>query len=702
MRPLGHPPGKAGARRSGASARPSSQETCPARRREATAIMGYRRLASGAENARRRHQSAISAASVLAAAAAGRAGGPAAVTGGSGERTAPVRDRRQRSPACAIAGARGPLGVGLGHHRPTAPPAAARRCPSCCPSCRAWWSPATAATDRWPRCRCAARPPTRWRSTPTASRSTAPSPAAWTWAWCLSPAPSGSRSTGARARSASAARPWAGSLSLTSEAPARSRASPPTPGADPSRPGWAAASSPGSGPGSAWARALSLFDTRADFRYRSDNRTLFDPSDDRTLRRQNNQLRQLDGPLRAALALRRAPSLGLSLSALTGRQGLPARGTDDSFAAPRAPPSGRQRQLRIARRPGPRSRLRATGYLLVGEQQLRDPLGEVAFARHRYPGPLRHAGATVLGSRPIGGLVPCSRACSTPATRASVPDERIARRPPPARTPRYRAPLGLAGTPRGRRCGSSSSPACAARPHATWSARRPARQQPRAGRTHPTPTRWRASAWCNRRPPLCAAGQPGQLRPAAHAVRALRQRRPHPGQSRLGARRAGSTPTWAPPSDRPRTRPARLLIDAALFAATARDLIHFEQMGYFAGYLNVAGSRSVGLELSLSGQRARRAHLYAQITAIDVRDRSGRSPAATAGSCRTSPACAPTSAPSCAICPRPARRRGPLRRRRAHGGRFQDPANLVSPSRRRLILGAGALELAYRPAWRAR
>src|SRR6185295_18339823 len=84
--------------------------------------------------------------------------------------------------------------------------------------------------------------------------------------------------------------------------------------------------------GSVVARA-ALFDSRADFPYRSDNRTLFDPADDRTLRRQNNQLAQLDAAVRAALALSGPRELRLSLSALGRRQGLPARGTDQAFAA---------------------------------------------------------------------------------------------------------------------------------------------------------------------------------------------------------------------------------------------------------------------------------------------------------------------------------------------------------------------------------
>jgi iron complex outermembrane receptor protein len=67
----------------------------------------------------------------------------------------------------------------------------------------------------------------------------------------------------------------------------------------------------------------------------SDNGTLFDPRDDQTLRRQNNDLEQIDGSLRGTLAAGSGRQLWLSLSGLQREQGTACRGASCS-RTPRA------------------------------------------------------------------------------------------------------------------------------------------------------------------------------------------------------------------------------------------------------------------------------------------------------------------------------------------------------------------------------
>jgi len=133
-----------------------------------------------------------------------------------------------------------------------------------------------------------------------------------------------------------------------------------------------------------------------------------------------------------------------------------------------------------------------------------------------------------------------------------------------------------------------------------------------------------------------------------------------------------------------------------VFAADSKNLIHFEQKGYFAGYENVARARSLGGELSLDVQAVRVVHLYIKGTAIDARDRSGDA----AHDGRRLP-----QLPALRGYVRPELRDLPLGRRFSAGlyaelestsHRFQDRAN-ETPQQGRTILGAGA-SLAYRPA----
>ena len=483
-----------------------------------------------------------------------------------------------------------------------------------------------------------------------------------------------------------------GVLSLTSEAPARSGLSAHTGlGSFGTRLGggdvaWV-------GRGASLSARLEGFDSRADFRYRSDNRTLFDPSDDRTLRRQNNQLRQLDGALAGTVELPGRRALTLSLSALSRRQGLPARGTDASFVAA----LDRRRLAASASYEshedlGSSGRLRATGYLLAGEQRLHDPLGEVAFRAIDTRDRSLTVGATVLATRPLAtwfllsALLDARHEGYTPHER-----NRTDRRPPGRRD---MGALGLAGTAhlaplrldliaslRGEAARDEVSLVDGFGGAATLAAPT-TRFYPvaRLGlvQTPHSALRLRANLGSYARLPTLAEryGNGGVIQGNPELV-------PERGfNGDLGAAyELGG-------------RAGRLVVDAALFAAAARDLIHFEQMGYFAGFLNIAASRSAGLELSLAGQLGGWGHLFAQMTAMDVRDRSG------------------LSSRDGRLLPHQPRLRAYLRPElrglavgssllaglyadaELTGARYQDPANLVRQPAR-LVLGAGGyLELA--------
>jgi outer membrane receptor protein involved in Fe transport len=476
-----------------------------------------------------------------------------------------------------------------------------------------------------------------------------------------------------------------GVLSVTSEAPARSGLSLHSglgsfgTRAGGAEIGWVHAR------GSVVARA-EAFDSRADFPYRSDNRTLYDPSDDRTLRRQNNQLAQLDVALRAALDLPGARGLYLSLSGLGRRQGLTARGSDDAFAATLE----RRRLVASAQYDSPAdlgfaSRLRATAYLLLGEQRLSDPLGEVGFVPADTRDRSVTTGASLLAMRPLADWLLLS-ALLDGRREAFFPDDRLRPdlRPPGQRIVGSAAVSGTAtigsvrviASARAEAARDQVSPvdlfgaARAAGPVSTEllpMARLGLVQAP-----HPT-LRLRANAgWYARLPTLFERYGNGGIIVGNPALR------PERGfNADLGAAFA------------PERGPVNLHLDAALFAARADDLIHFQRLGYFAGYLNVAASRSVGVELSASARWTRRVRLFMQTTVMDLRDRSGIS-GRHGRQLPHQPRLRAYLRPELENLPVAGWwRAGVYADAEVAGPHFHDPANLVR-QRGRLVLGAGA------------
>jgi vitamin B12 transporter len=451
-------------------------------------------------------------------------------------------------------------------------------------------------------------------------------------------------------------------------------------------------------PGGSLVARLNLFRSRADFPYRSDNGTLFDPRDDQTLRRQNNDLDQLDGSLRGTLAIAGGRQLWLSLSGLQREQGLPARGILQSYATR----LGRRRlalsaNLESADDLGPGSRLRATVYALGSQQRLRDPMGEITFVNTSTRDHALTAGATTFGSRPVGdgglvlsALLDARHEGYFPEDLAHEPQRLPGRREFAAAaltaTRWFQAPqLELLASVRGELAHDqvspdndvSGQPAAATRPE-TY--RQPIFRMGATQTPHPA-VRLRANAGRYARLPTLFEryGNAGNILGNADLV-------PESGLN------ADVGVTWRPGPE----RPLGAVLDAALFAADSKNLIHFEQKGYFAGFENVARARSLGGELSLDLAAVRVVHLYLKGTAIDARDRSGDA----AHDGKRLP-----QLPALRGYLRPELRDLPLGRGFAAGlygelestgRRYQDRANQL-PQRGRTVFGAGG-SLAYRPA----
>jgi outer membrane cobalamin receptor len=140
-----------------------------------------------------------------------------------------------------------------------------------------------------------------------------------------------------------------------------------------------------------------------DFSYHSDNGTAFDPSDDRIIRRQNNDLAQVDGLVRGVLALPGRRELKASLSVFNRDQGVPGLGLYET----REPSLSTVRLLgsvtyESREELGQGGRLRAQLHALRTRQRFRDPQAEVALIPTASRDTTSAIGGTARLSRPLG------------------------------------------------------------------------------------------------------------------------------------------------------------------------------------------------------------------------------------------------------------------------------------------------------------
>ncbi|HEX3765175.1 MAG TPA: TonB-dependent receptor [Kofleriaceae bacterium] len=127
---------------------------------------------------------------------------------------------------------------------------------------------------------------------------------------------------------------------------------------------------------------LHALGTAGDFTFLDDRGTAFDPSDDQTVARRNNQSRELDSALRGYLTLpggRELSVLALGFARDQGLPGYPKFATTQSRLATERGVASLAYQSRDEL--GPTSALRAQLYGYGLEQRLRDPLGELVSAR---------------------------------------------------------------------------------------------------------------------------------------------------------------------------------------------------------------------------------------------------------------------------------------------------------------------------------
>ncbi len=433
----------------------------------------------------------------------------------------------------------------------------------------------------------------------------------------------------------------------------------------------------------------SLFGSRADYPYRTDNGTLFVPGDDQTVRRQNNRLDQIDASARATLTLPARRTVALSLAALDRDQGLPARGTVRSFEA------------RLARRRayaslsyqgmddlGTGGRVRALLFGLGAQQRFVDPRGEIVFGG---PAQTRDRslafGTNVTATWPIVSALHLAGLLDARRESFSPHDElKPTRRPPGSRA---FVAGGLSGT----------LFIDAARLEVTATARAEAARDEisSAGLFAGTPGRQRRT---DELLPVYRVGlvaRPHEvIRLRANAgsyarLPTLFERYGNGGtvigSPLLAAERGevadvGATATFTGDT-------GALELDAAVFGSRARELIQLEESSYFARYANVSRARILGAEWAAHLRWGRHLRGILQGTWIDARDRGPSS----ASSGRTLP-----HQPKLRAYLRPELRDLPLTDTLAFGiyadadwvgTRYMDPSNLVEQSSRRLF-GAGA------------
>jgi hypothetical protein len=147
-----------------------------------------------------------------------------------------------------------------------------------------------------------------------------------------------------------------------------------------------------------------VLSSRGDYPYLNDNGTALEPSDDVYGPRQNNDLVQGDGVLRAALTLAGRRTLGLGVIGFAREQGLPGLGRFPTVAARFRTTRGIT-YLRYESRDdlGPGGRLSSELYASLARDALDDPQGEAGLG-----GPAstrnttRAVGGNVYASRPLG------------------------------------------------------------------------------------------------------------------------------------------------------------------------------------------------------------------------------------------------------------------------------------------------------------
>jgi iron complex outermembrane receptor protein len=433
----------------------------------------------------------------------------------------------------------------------------------------------------------------------------------------------------------------------------------------------------------------NLFSSDGDFRYRTDDGTVFSPGDDRSEVRRNADLGQIDALARAEVDLPGRRQLATALAFLDRDAGLPSTGAVQAVEA-RLGTRRLTGSLSYDGRDdlGPGGRVRATAYTLVGEQRLDDPRGEVAFVPTRARDHSTTAGGTFYAARPFGRYVRLAGVLDGRHERFA-PSDALAGTAASVPGTRTHGAVGLEADLWAPRLALDVLPSLRLEAahddvldldlfgRRATTPRSDDRLLPiaRLGLVQRPHERLalRANAGAYARLPTLAEryGNGGVIlgNPALLPERGL--------TADLGAALdEGSAPT-------------RVSVDVAAFASTATDLIAFQKGTYHARFRNVGRARILGLEAAAALVVKEHLRVTAQGTWLDARDRSGLS----ASDGRRLP-----HRPVLRALVRPEVRALPVGRALRAGlyadadvtGRtYMDPANLIATPTR-VLFGAGA------------
>ena len=367
--------------------------------------------------------------------------------------------------------------------------------------------------------------------------------------------------------------------------------------------------------------SVNALGSAGDFPYRNDNATPFNTSDDSITRRQNNALRQMDGLAHVAGLLSGQRQIWGTASFLHRDQGVPPAGSLLANGAA----LGTDRLLATAAYDshddlGRGSCLRAQLYNVATWQRLDDPYGDVSGGVPTHTRDLStSSGVTLAGSKPLAGWLKLS----------AVADGRYERFDPASVLP------GAAAIPPGSRIFGASGVETrfvtqALRLAVIPSVRmevakdeitRPERYRLMDADTQPA-TYWLPNArlalvqWASEQVTLRAnLGRYGRLP-------SLFERYGNTGQILGNPDLVPETGTngdvgakWTRQGER-----LRLSLDGALFAAWARNLIYYRQVGTYMRPGNVGSARILGAEMSASVDWRRRLRFFGQSTLTDARD----------------------------------------------------------------------------------
>jgi Outer membrane cobalamin receptor protein len=358
-----------------------------------------------------------------------------------------------------------------------------------------------------------------------------------------------------------------------------------------------------------------------DFTYRNDNATPFNTSDDSVSRRQNNALRQIDGLAHVVGFLPGQRQIWGTASFLHRDQGVPPAGSVTANGAS----LGTDRSIATAAYDsrddlGPGSSLRAQLYNVATWQRLDDPYGDLSGGASTQTHDLStSSGATLAGSKPLAGWLKLS----------TLADGRYERFDPSSALP------GAASIPPGSRVSGAGGVEArmvtqtlrlAVIPSLRLEAAkdtitRPERYRLMGADSQPA-TYWLPNArlalvqWASEQVTLRAnLGRYGRLPSLIERYGNTGLLLGNPDLVPESGTSADVGANWSRVGER-----LRLSLDGALFAAWARDLIYFRQVGPYMRPGNVGRARILGAETSATIDWRRRFRFFGQTTFTDARD----------------------------------------------------------------------------------